>query len=90
MRLRWSPAAATDFESIANYLFEESPQFASQVLGRIQLECTRLMGFPHLGRPGHRKDTRELVVDTFVVVYQIRGEFIYLLRIFHGAQDWRR
>jgi toxin ParE1/3/4 len=45
--------------------------------------------FPHLGRPGDVKGTRELVVLPYVIVYRHTGEIVEILSIWHGAQDWR-
>ena len=32
MRVRWTPAAADDFENIANYLFEQPPENAARLI----------------------------------------------------------
>jgi len=51
---------------------------------------SELLTFPGRGRPGRRTGTRELVLSPlpYIVVYQIRGEVIDIVRILHGTQKW--
>jgi len=44
---------------------------------------------PELGRVGREKGTRELVVHAnYLVIYDIVGTQVRLLRILHAAQQW--
>lgn len=92
MRLRWTTAAADDLERIAEYLFEKTPQNASQLIRKIYEAPSSLKTHPNLGRPGKKEGTRELVLTPlpYVVIYQVKGDATYILRILHGAQDWPR
>ncbi len=49
-----------------------------------------LLTFPYRGRAGKKEGTRELVLSSlpYIVVYQITGEVIHIVRILHGAQKW--
>jgi toxin ParE1/3/4 len=49
-----------------------------------------LLTFPYRGRAGRKEGTRELVLSSlpYIVVYQITGEVIHVVRILHGAQKW--
>lgn len=90
MQLRWTTAASDDLEGIAEYLFEKSPQNAAQLIRKIYEAPSILKSYPNLGRPGKKEGTRELVITPlpYIVVYQIMGDAMYILRILHGAQDW--
>ncbi len=90
MVLRWTEGAAKDLESIANYLFERSPGRAAHLVREIYDAPIGLFTFPHRGRPGRKKGTRELVLSPlpYIVVYRIAGDTIYIVRILHGAQRW--
>jgi toxin ParE1/3/4 len=48
--------------------------------------------FPHLGRPGRVRGTREIAFPPlpFVAIYEVGDEQIIVLRILHGAQRWPR
>jgi len=90
MELRWTEAAANDLEHIANYLFENAPGRASGLILEIYNAPSALLTFPHRGRPGKKRGTRELVLSPlpYIVIYQITGEVINIARILHGAQKW--
>ena len=49
-----------------------------------------LLTFPNRGRSGKREGTRELVLAPlpYIVVYAVRGDLIFVVRILHGAQQW--
>lgn len=49
-----------------------------------------LLTFPHRGRPGKKSGTRELVLAPlpWIVVYAVRADALYVVRILHGAQKW--
>jgi toxin ParE1/3/4 len=88
MHVRWTPAAADDFENIVRHIREENLQAARQVADEIYKSLQRLLTFPSMGRPGEKSGTRELVIPPYVVVYRIAPEFVELLRIWHSAQNW--
>lgn len=82
--------AALDLERIADYLFEQAPEHAPELIRTLYNTPTTLLSFPHRGRPGKKAGTRELVLSPlpYLVVYRIIGDIIQLLRILHGAQQW--
>ena len=57
MQLRWSEEAAADLERITNYLFEETPQHAPELVRAIYNAPQALLTFPHRGRPGKKEET---------------------------------
>jgi toxin ParE1/3/4 len=90
MQLRWTDEAATDLERIADYLLEHAPDRAQDLIGRVYDAPNSLLTFPHRGRPGKRVGTRELVLAPlpYVVVYTVRADVVFVVRILHGAQQW--
>jgi toxin ParE1/3/4 len=92
MELRWTAAAADDLEHITDYLFEKTPENAEKPIRRIFDAPSVLKTFPNRGRSGKKDGTRELVIPDlpYVVVYQVTGDVLYVVRILHGAQDWPR
>jgi toxin ParE1/3/4 len=83
-------AASADLENIANYIFEKTPEHAARLIREIYDAPSGLREFPNRGRPGKKQGTRELVLSSlpYVIVYQVRDEMLYVLRILHGAQEW--
>lgn len=51
MHLRWTEAAATDLERIADYLFSHAPERAPRPIRSIYEAPEALLSLPHRGRP---------------------------------------
>lgn len=49
-----------------------------------------LARYPSMGRVGRVPKTRELVVSgaPFIVVYQVRQQILFVLRVLHAARKW--
>ncbi len=90
MELRWTEEAAADLEHITDYLFQNAQERAAELVRGIYNAAAALLTFPYRGRVGKKEGTRELVLASlpYVVVYQVSGEVIHIVRILHGAQKW--
>jgi toxin ParE1/3/4 len=62
VRLRYTPQARRDLESIVEFVAERSPDAARIVGQRIQDVINLLIAFPQLGHKGTLPETREMVV----------------------------
>jgi len=89
-KLRWSRAAANDLEEISIYLREHHAHLSVSTVRRIYETAKSLRKFPERGRPGIFPGTRELVLAPlpYLIQYSVDADFVYVLRILHGAQDW--
>ena len=89
MRLEWTEVALADRESIYDYIESDNPRAALALDERFHNRAARLENFPHLGRPGRVANTRELVVHkNYVLVYEIEGEIVRILRVLHTSRLW--
>lgn len=90
MQVQWTVSAGLDREAAIDHIAKDNLSAALSQLDEIEGQADRLIDYPKLGRPGRVKGTRELVVNRtpFIVVYRIKGEFIQILRVLHGAQQW--
>jgi toxin ParE1/3/4 len=90
MQLRWTREAAADLERIADYLFQQVPERAAELVRAVYDAPALLLEFPHRGRPGKKAGTRELVISAlpYLVVYTVHGDVVFVVRILHGAQQW--
>lgn len=90
MRIRYTTAAQEDLKSLLDFILENHPTNALVVLQRIEDRIRLLSTQPEMGRPGRIPETRELVIPRtpFVVPYQIRGNSLIILRVYHAAQKW--
>jgi len=89
MRLVRSATYRADLENITDYLARQNPSAALAMWDEIESQVVRLRAYPHSGRSGRLKGTRELVVagTPFVMVYAVEDS-INLIRVVHGAQRW--
>ncbi len=90
MRLRWTEDAINDIASIRSYIEKDKPRAAKAVVKKILAATEKLIEYPDAGRPGRIPGTRELAIATtpYIIPYRVRGEFVDLLRVFHGAMRW--
>ena len=88
-QIRWTTAAADQFEAAVKHVQQDNPTAASDVALAVIDRIEQLAAFPGLGRPGEVKGTRELVNPPYIVVYRYTEELVEILHVWHGAQDWR-
>jgi toxin ParE1/3/4 len=60
------------------------------VAHRVYEAVGSLLQFPHLGRSGRKRGTRELVLSglPFLAIYRVWQSAIEIARILHGARRW--
>ncbi|HEY8171803.1 MAG TPA: type II toxin-antitoxin system RelE/ParE family toxin [Dehalococcoidia bacterium] len=89
-RIVWSPEASKRLIEIDAYLLLTVPERAEEIVDRLVAAVDRLAQFPAMGRAvaGPRdRDTRELIVDSFHIVYSVEGDDVEISTILHGAMD---
>ena len=86
-------SAARDLDGIFDWIFQDSPKAAVEIVRRIESRIGRLAvpGLSHIGRPGLVRGTRELVEGPYIIVYAVDEllQEITVLAIVHGARDRR-
>ena len=89
MRIRWTPAAAADLQSISDYLREHHPEYHERTMRKLCETIRALKRSPNRGKRGRVPGTRELLFPPmpYVAVYPLREQDIEVLRIWHSAQS---
>ena len=85
----WTPKARDDLNAAARYIGRDSPRLARSFAARIESSIDRLAIFPRSGRvvpEFGRPDIRELIVQSYRVVYRLQGDGVEILTIHHGAR----
>jgi toxin ParE1/3/4 len=88
-RVTWSRRALQDLESIAAYIAADSPAYATIFVRKIVNQTRALASFPRVGRKVpefDREDTRELIVQSYRVIYRIQGEEVVVATVIHGRR----
>ena len=88
MQITWLKTALKNLNEIAEYIAQESPQAASQVVEAIETQVNLLATQPALGRPGRVLGSRELVISNthYLVPYRIKNNAVEILRVFHTSR----
>jgi toxin ParE1/3/4 len=88
VKVVWSPEALDDVARTFDYLLPLNPVAARRIVEALFIAADSLVMFPERGRSGTKLGTRELVIEApYVIVYQIAGEKLEILRIWHAAQQ---
>ena len=91
MRILWTEAAATDLESLEEYIRQDNPEAAiRQVLRIVDTVERSLLKMPGMGRIGRIPGTRELVISgtPYIVPYRVQHNSVQILRVLHAARKW--
>ncbi|MEQ9335417.1 type II toxin-antitoxin system RelE/ParE family toxin [Thalassobaculum sp.] len=84
--------AEDDLEAIGDHVARENRRAAYALISRIRDRIAGLADHPerYRLRPQLGPAYRVLVVDAYVVVYRVAADTVVVMRIFHGARDYRR
>ncbi len=91
MTFRLQPKARTDLREIGAYIAERNPHAAKRLVLKIR-ETFRILGeTPGIGmaRPELRPHIRTFPVAAYIIAYRPAKRGIEILRVLHGARDWR-
>ena len=90
MRVIWFKRAIWDLKSAKDYITQDNPLAAQQIVQRIKDKVSLLSEQPGIGRPGRVPNTKELVVDQtpFILPYRVRDNKIEILRVLHTSRRW--
>ncbi|MGR3219728.1 MAG: type II toxin-antitoxin system RelE/ParE family toxin [Candidatus Anammoxibacter sp.] len=92
MKILWTEPAAKDLEHIEDYIKQDNPVVAIDVvLNIINTAETLLSEHSNIGRAGRVHGTRELVVSdypSYIIVYRVIENKLEIVRVLHGARKW--
>ncbi|MBC7926226.1 MAG: type II toxin-antitoxin system RelE/ParE family toxin [Bryobacteraceae bacterium] len=89
MRIRWTPAAVGDLQSISDYLKDHNPHYRQRTLRKLYEQIRGLKDTPYRGRPGRVEGTREILFPPmpYIAVYRVHEQSIEVWRVYHTSQD---
>lgn len=88
-RIRWTPQAAEDLDSIATYIAADSPHYAQLFVMKVLNAVNRLESFPRIGRivpECNDPIVRELLLGSYRIVYRLKDDAAEILTIYHGSR----
>jgi plasmid stabilization system protein ParE len=93
MKVKFTPSAREQFLSALAYIAAENPAAARRVRDRVGKGLTRLAKYPNSGRripefPDLAQ--RELVVAPYRIFYRVENKVLWVVALWHGAQNPKR
>ena len=91
MKLVWSEPALADIESIRDYIRRDSEFYAGRFINRIIETVESIVELPARGRLVPEADDpsiRELLFQSYRIMYRTESTRIIILAVVHGARDW--
>lgn len=84
-----SQKARIDLLEIWNYIAEDNPNAADNLLDLINEKCNLLDENTKLGqaRPDISKEMRYFPIKNYLILYQIQSFGIEIVRVVHGSRD---
>ncbi len=87
------PQAEEDFLEIIDFIAEDKPLAAEKMAERFEKAFMLLSENPMAGRTARESrlkllQYRVLVIDPYLLFYQIKNNIVFVFRILHGARDY--
>ena len=89
-QVRWSLSAGQDLQDIENFIARDSVLHAITFVDRMVESTETLLTNAHIGRvvpEFNRPDLREVIFGTYRIVYLVKDDTVFILRVVHGARD---
>ena len=92
LKLRINPLVVKDLKEIRNYIAEDNPQKATEVVDEIYGKFENLQLFPGMGadlskRVHFRTNYKYVVWNDYVIIYRADEEFVEIYRVINRYQD---
>lgn len=86
----WTQTAWTDLETIADFISRDSPYYAAAFVREMRDSARSLSLMAMRGRVVPEigdKQIRELIIQSYRLIYKVERSRVALLGIIHGARD---
>ncbi len=90
MQVIWTGKASSDVARLHEFLAEVNPRAAWAVVKRLVAAPRRLPQAPRSGEPLGRfapREIRRILAGDYEIHYELVGETIYILRVWHMRED---
>lgn len=90
MQVKWLKWALRNLEQARNYVFQDNPTAAQELILKIQNAANQLQKYPFMGKNGRVEGTRELIISNspYILIYRVKEESVEVLRILHTSKRY--
>jgi len=93
VRIDWAEPAVSDLQDIHEYIKKDSELYADIIVEKILGAIDNLNNFPFMGRivpEARKKNIREIIFQTYRIIYRLDRERVLILAIVHCSRDLRK
>ena len=87
--VKWTEQASDDLQAITEFIAHDSPEYACLFAADVLDVVDRIAVFPKIGRVVPEVENpgiREVILGNYRIVYRVRGHFVEILTVYHGAR----
>ena len=90
MQVKWLKWALRNLEQARNYVFQDNPTAAQELIIKIQNAANQLQNYPFMGKNGRVEGTKELIISNspYILIYRVKEESVEVLRILHTSKRY--
>jgi len=90
MQVKWLKWALRNLEQARNYVFQDNPTAAQELILKIQNAANQLQKYPFMGKNGRVEGTKELIISNspYILIYRVKEESVEVLRILHTSKRY--
>ena len=88
-KIKWTPQALEDIETIANFIARDSTYYADIFTVNIFETVERLELFPESGRTVpelNLKEIREVILGNYRIIYRLKEDIVEILTVYHSTR----
>jgi plasmid stabilization system protein ParE len=92
MKLKWSSKAIADLDRLHHFLAPVNPPAAARTVQSLVAAPRKLLEHPRLGERLEEfapREIRRLLIGDYELRYEIQGDTVFLLRIWHTRETRR-
>jgi len=88
MKIRYTPRALSDLQSIHTYISEHNPEAATRVIGIVEKRSAALSNHPNMGYASDEPNVRIILAIPYPyrIYYRVKGDEIEIVHIRHTSR----
>ncbi len=93
MKIIFTPESIDDLIRLREFIALKNPDAANRIANSLQIGIKKLKTFPNLGvevKKAKSDKIRDLSLGDYIARYLVLHEIIYILRIWHHKEDWKK
>jgi addiction module RelE/StbE family toxin len=91
-KIEWTERALADLQQIHDYIARDSVFYANSFTNKIYERAQSLQSSPGMGRKVpemNRPSIRELIFQSYRIIYEVEGDLVRIVTIIHGSRILR-